>query len=412
MNKSIERCYRMIIFLVILMIFGEPYGLTIIGSAYRYCLLALIAVLLLLYIIFVRKFWIGPLDRFPISVMKISWALFFISCFFWSAMHNAYSYIGISVALILYLFDFKFTNKLIIWLVYLSLFLTAIEYFTQHYIFINVIHDNELDEKMYGGMIGVFRAKGLFYGPLSAGIFVIMAFFLNCKNIWLLLAGILVCFFANSRLGMVILVVPLLIFLLKNRNPKYLMGVFGIAVASAFVIYKFAPHVLVSIERVGMLSDLSAQAARFFYWTEGIKLFSSYPLQYIIFGNNGYYNSIYENNPESGWICLLTDNGLLGFLFYFIPIMYCFIKFLRQKSYYYFIITGLLFLTNFLLTAHLSGTGNLMYWLVVFELYNKAKFGYSKIDMMNSTICLPHKAKNNTLSIHKTNTSNESTAYR
>lgn len=74
-------------------------------------------------------------------------------------------------------------------------------------------------------------------------------------------------------------------------------------------------HAGTSVERLLALSEGENQNARIYYWTKGINLFLDYPLQSIIFGNNGYYNSIYDNNPESGWICLLTDNGVIGFFF-------------------------------------------------------------------------------------------------
>lgn len=382
-NKGIQRFYRLIILLIILMFFGEPYGVTLIGSAYRYIFAALIVVSLLFFVVTVQKIWLDPLDRFPLLVTKISWGLLLLSIPFWDTMLNVYSYVGISVAFILYLHDFRFTNKLLVWLVFLSFVLTAFEYFTQHFLFVNVVHDKVMDEELFGGSLGVFRAKGIFFGPLSAGVFVVMAFFLNNQNIWLLLAALLVCFFANSRMGMLILSIPLLILLLKNRKPIYLFGVLVVVGISIALILKYAPHVLASIERISMVGDLESNEDRIFFWKTGIELFLRYPLYYIVFGNNGYYNSLYDNNPESGWICLLTDNGLVGFFFYLIPIVYCFYKFLQRRSYYNFVITGLLFMVNFLLTAHLSGTGNLMYWLVMFELYNRAKYGYGKLDSPN-----------------------------
>lgn len=128
------------------------------------------------------------------------------------------------------------------------------------------------------------------------------------------------------------------------------------------------------------MSEGENQNARIYYWTKGINLFLDYPLQSIIFGNNGYYNSIYDNNPESGWICLLTDNGVIGFFFYLLPLLYCLHRFLINRKWYNLMLTLLFIVFNFTITGHLSGTGNFMYWLVVFELFNKAKYGCGKLD--------------------------------
>ena len=79
-------------------------------------------------------------------------------------------------------------------------------------------------------------------------------------------------------------------------------------------------------------------------------------------------------------ICLLTDNGVIGFFFYLLPLLYCLHRFLINRKWYNLMLTLLFIVFNFTITGHLSGTGNFMYWLVVFELFNKAKYGCGKLD--------------------------------
>jgi len=129
------------------------------------------------------------------------------------------------------------------------------------------------------------------------------------------------------------------------------------------------------------VGESGSQSARIDFWLSGLNLFFNYSLPYLFFGDNGLFYELYDNNPESGWICLLTDNGIVGFLFYLIPLVYCFFRFLGQKEYFLTLIVLVFAAFNFAITFHLSGTGNLMYWLIMFEFLNKAVYGYSKLGL-------------------------------
>lgn len=176
------------------MLFGEAYGETLIGSTYRYVFVVLIIVLLCSYLFISGGVQIKPLDKFPFNCAVSSWCLLLISVPFWSYYHNIYSYGGIVVAFIVYLLDFKFVYKLIVGFVFLSLGLTAYEFVTHKLLFVNVLNGVVFDEALFGGNLGVFRAKGLFWGPTVLGMFMITAFILANKNLWLLFSAILSCF--------------------------------------------------------------------------------------------------------------------------------------------------------------------------------------------------------------------------
>lgn len=368
---------KLTIFFIFMMIFGEAFGITIIGTSYRLLFLFLSFSTLLLYILF-NKMKYTKCDILPFYLSAFSLIFTLLSFPFWSGTHNIYSYVGIPVAFIVYFIDFKFANKLVKYILLLTLILGCVEFFTKKYLFINEINGIEFNEKMMGGTSGVFRAKVIFYGPTVLGMFVSAAYLLNYKKFSFLIIAIITSFFANARLGVILLAVPLLSILLKENYRRYLM--ITIIIFIVIIAYSLT-NSSESIERLLDVNKEGSQDARIFYWISGIMQFINYPITNILFGNNGLFTSIYENNPESGWICLLTDNGIVGFLFYLLPLVYCLFKFFIRKEYFLSLIVLIFIAFNFAITYHLSGTGNLMYWLIMFELLNKAKFGYSKLEL-------------------------------
>ena len=195
---------RLPVFIIFVMIFGEAYGVTIIGNLYRIILGVLGCLSLFIYVIF-HKIKYTNLDLLPFLYTLIALFLLLVSIFFWSGTHNIYSYLGLVVALLVYVIDFDFSNKLIRFLLILTFLLAGIEFLTKQYLFINVVRGIEFDEKLMGGTVGVFRSKGLFYGPTILGMFVAGAYLLNYKKFSYLFLALLSSFFANARLGIVLL---------------------------------------------------------------------------------------------------------------------------------------------------------------------------------------------------------------
>jgi len=364
---------RFPVFIIFLMIFGEAYGVTVIGNLYRIILGVLGCLSLFIYVIF-HKIKYTNLDLLPFLYTLIALFLLLVSLFFWSGTHNIYSYLGLVVALLVYVIDFDFSNKLIRFLLILTFLLAGIEFLTKQYLFINVVRGIEFDEKLMGGTVGVFRSKGLFYGPTIFGMFVAGAYLLNYKKFSYLFLALLSSFFANARLGIVLLSIPLFFMIIKKENRKYFL------IIIALITYSLS-NSSQSIERLMSVGESGSQSARIDFWLSGLNLFFNYSLPYLFFGDNGLFYELYDNNPESGWICLLTDNGIVGFLFYLIPLVYCFFRFLGQKEYFLTLIVLVFAAFNFAITFHLSGTGNLMYWLIMFEFLNKAVYGYSKLGL-------------------------------
>ena len=129
---------RLPVFIIFVMIFGEAYGVTIIGNLYRIILGVLGCLSLFIYVIF-HKIKYTNLDLLPFLYTLIALFLLLVSIFFWSGTHNIYSYLGLVVALLVYVIDFDFSNKLIRFLLILTFLLAGIEFLTKQYLFINVV---------------------------------------------------------------------------------------------------------------------------------------------------------------------------------------------------------------------------------------------------------------------------------
>ncbi len=368
---------------IFLFIYGRGYGETVAEKYSTYCA-AITIPLLLLSFIQTRKVCRGKFDSTSIKFAVISIVLLAVSAPFWYSFYNAYSYIGVCIAYLVYLLDCNKFRNLIIYALAVCTLLEFFEYITEQYFYITSLNDMELDEKLFSGG-GAFRAKGLFKGPLSVGPFAVLTYLLNYKKRWVLLLAMIACFFANSRTGIVILTILLGIQLFGGHvKIKYVIMVLVIG-SFLFALLLSNSIISSSVDRILDVSnsESSTNQARLFFWIAGINTYLNYPLSNLIFGNNGFFHSIYDNNPESGWICLLTDNGLVGFLYYMLPLMYCLIHFYVKKRRLELLTTFVFIVMNFVITANLSATSNLLYWIFMFEMYNKAKYGVCKYDLIS-----------------------------
>ena len=269
---------RLPVFIIFVMIFGEAYGVTIIGNLYRIILGVLGCLSLFIYVIF-HKIKYTNLDLLPFLYTLIALFLLLVSIFFWSGTHNIYSYLGLVVALLVYVIDFDFSNKLIRFLLILTFLLAGIEFLTKQYLFINVVRGIEFDEKLMGGTVGVFRSKGLFYGPTILGMFVAGAYLLNYKKFSYLFLALLSSFFANARLGIVLLSIPLFFMIIKKENRKYFLII--ILAFIALITYSLS-NSSQSIERLMSVGESGSQSARIYFWLSGLNLFFYYSLLFLV----------------------------------------------------------------------------------------------------------------------------------
>lgn len=369
------------ILLIFMLIYGKGYGETIIDKFSLLCGIVIVPVLFL-YFLKLRKFERMQFDKIALKYAILSVLFLALSAPIWYSFYNAYVYIGVIFAYLVYLIDCNKFRSLIVYALVLCTFLEMFEYFTEQYFYVVSYEDMELDEKLFSGG-AAFRAKGIFKGPLSVGPFAVLTYLLNTNKRWVLPLSFVACFFANSRTGLVILSMLFLIQLLGGRiNIKYV----AIAIALGIIFFLALlsnSFFMASVERILDVSNSESNTnqTRIFFWLAGISTYFNYSVPNLIFGNNGFFRSIYDNNPESGWICLLTDCGMIGFVLYILPLLYCLKQFYKRKEMSFFFITLIFMLMNFVITANLSATSNIVYWIFVFELYNKAKYSVCKYDL-------------------------------
>lgn len=356
-----------------LFLFGEAYF----NSVF---LLDILDYIVLLFLLFSPIFFIREVNyscKSNIQIAAIALFLLIISSIFWNSFYNVSSYVSVVIAYFAYTFYRDQFRKIFIFLLFFNLVISFYEYFVQEYIFdsylINELTGETLilDEIFSGGLSSVFRSKGIFYGPLSLGAFTIAICMLFPKNIYLISTAFLISFFANHRLALITTLI-FLIFLffkrgrLKNAFPAVLLFI------SFLITLNFlnTDLMIISFSRILNVFDLNSNEnlARIMFWNYAVDVFYSFDINSIIFGNNGYYKLIYGNNPESGWLSIILDNGLIGFIFYLTILLNILIKSFKRKLIYLTLNSILIFLIMAVFTFHLSGVGSFLFWFIIFEM--------------------------------------------
>lgn len=365
---------KLIVLSVLFIIFFDAFFSFLLGPLFRKVAMVVFLIIASMYVFIIPKDYNNRRNFLPFLVTCSAMLAFLISIPVWNSWYNAYSYLGIPVAFLVYHVNFPYTKEKIYQLLILAFILACYEFFSRRYLFENTIIKNDevitYDLKTAGGANAVLRVKAYFYGCLSLGLFALGVAFLYSKRIWILLLCLLTALMAGTRSALLcILPMILLQNISKKRLRTYLIVGLTMAGASWFVM-QYSPS---SWERIaGVFESSDAHSNRFLMWETGWKQFLSESSARMLLGNNGAFFLKNNNNPESGWICLLTDNGIIGFLIYFLPLAYLGFRFFKQRQLYLLFILGLFTGINFGVTFHLSGTGNLIYWLCVFHFHECA----------------------------------------
>ncbi len=361
-NASVIFLFISFYFYLILETITETSGIRIIFISLSY------------FSFFVARFFNEKIKiQFPFFLYSLlSLIIYLISSFFWLVKLDINIYLS-SITAILVINNYSFFLKALKFLIFVALLLSAYEFFNREYLFVvsreTVWGLRSLDERMFGGHLGIFRAKVFFEGPLALSQFAIGLSFLFRNNIKYLLLIFLIAVFANGRLGMIVTFLVIIFYFLKRYNVLKLLfstkgilitiGVIGLSVFSVLIFMDESSFNRL-LEAFNTSND--GNSARMDYWYNGIITWLNYDIGHMIFGNNGYFASIYNNNTENGWITLLVNNGIIGFLYYFIPIL-CLMLIKRGVEFLYLL---LLFFCMFVQTFHLGASANLFYWLIMY----------------------------------------------
>lgn len=307
---------------------------------------------------------------------SLSIILYLFSFPFWLIKLDINIYLS-SITAILIISYFDYFVKFLKIFILITLLLAAYEFFIKEYLFVVMRETNfgfrALNEELFGGTWGIFRAKVFFEGPLALSQFVIGAAFLLRKNVRFLVVLFLISIFANGRLGMIISALILLLYFIEKYKivsfllkPRILLLVLLGLLILLFSLFNLLDKT--SLTRLNEAFDISNKGnnARIDFWINGFKTWINYDIIHLIFGNNGYFESIYKNNAENGWITLLMNNGIIGFSFYFFPLLAILINSIKNLSFDFSYIV-LLFFCMFIQTFHLGASANLFYWLIIFS---------------------------------------------
>jgi hypothetical protein len=194
-----------------------------------------------------------------------------------------------------------------------SLGIQAYEFATNQYLFIYVAPDGtELNENLFGGQLGLFRAKGLFQGPLSAVAFAIWMAFTYRRSLLLTVALFLCAFLASGRLGIVVAALLMLAHLVAYTTRR--SG--GVKMKWVLVGVTIGAVALVATE--DQLAFLSAvlqtshgnNAWRLFYWSQAVDRLASYHAASVLFGDFGVVGREL-GSVENDFLRIGLDNGVL-----------------------------------------------------------------------------------------------------
>lgn len=254
--------------------------------------------------------------------------------------------------------------KLLLFHMVISVAIQIYEYISGEYMFVISAEDGSvLNSQFFAGAAGVFRAKGMFQGPLSAvSFYLLMIFFLPSLRVSAL--ALLGSILSYGRLGIIISFAIFANRILRNSGALLRLSALSILLLSSYFLISY-------LEGSFFISafDLSSSgnSARTYYWTQSIILFQTYPLWNMFFGDLGYANEI-GVFPESDFLRIILDCGIFGISFYISSLAILFNNLKKAEVNYSIIFsTILLSMSIFPLIQSLSST--VLFWFMFWK-YN------------------------------------------
>ena len=249
------------------------------------------------------------------AIFSVTWLLTFVAK---GVVNMSSYYIAIPCAfLIVNLNPRRFIQILLAHLL-ITLLIAAFEYFSGQYFFIYQAADGtELDEALFGGGLDVFRAKGMFQGPLSAVAFALWMAFLMRASVPAGAVLFLCAFFSSGRLGMLTATV-LVGFRSLQGGAHTLYGklpwLLGL-VALASLLFAFSDQNRLIFIASAIDTGNDQNVSRSYFWVTSLAYYLSYGPLDLIFGNYGFILE-QEGGTENDFLRLLLDCGLVGFCLY------------------------------------------------------------------------------------------------
>lgn len=192
-----------------------------------------------------------------------------------------------------------------------------------------------LDAKLFSGQAGIMRTKGLFQGPLSSTGFAMWMMFFFPSTLLIIGASVFSCIFSYGRLG---IAATSFFFTLRFSTTTTIGYKYKVLVALVTMIGILAmPLILPEQNRnwdfflEAFSLNSNGNMARMYYWTECLKLFASYDLTALLFGNFGEMKS-QQLFAENDFIKIILDSGLLTLAIYLYAFSIAFILCIKRRQ--------------------------------------------------------------------------------
>jgi hypothetical protein len=278
-------------------------------------------------------------------------------------------YIAIPCALIITSLNPNFFFRIILVHLALTLAIEIIEYFSGEYLFIYQANDGtELDESLFGGSLDIFRAKGMFQGPLSAVAFALWVAFLTRGSTFLAAVLFLCAFFASGRLGMLISIVILAKRFFGKGGNKFSRSqpwvLLMLLVAGTLLAFSDENRLLFMSSALDVGNDQNI--SRIYFWITSLSYYLSYGPIDLMLGNYGFILQ-QESGTENDFLRLLLDCGIAGFVIYSGAISALIIRSIKIKDSEDLLISVLVVVLMNIFPFIQSLSSALLFWIYFFS---------------------------------------------
>lgn len=292
-------------------------------------------------------------------------------------------YIAIPCALIVIKLNPNLFIRFLIIHFVISVLVQAFEYFSGQYLFIFTAADGtNLDETLFGGSLDVFRAKGMFQGPLSAVAFGFWITFLFAGNALVASIFFLSAFFASGRFGMLVGVLILLVRFFANGRKIEARGALPAFVVisgiAALFLYADADRIFFIANALDVGNDQNV--SRIYFWLTAISHYFSYAPVNLMFGNIGFIQQ-QEGGTENDFLRLLLDCGFVGFSIYVFAIAALIIRAKRKNDVEGLFIVLLIVISMNIFPFIQSLSSAILFWLYFF--FKMQKIGRAKNQILH-----------------------------
>lgn len=326
--------------------------------------------------------WSGSANRRIIAAIYTIPSIILLTFATTGTLNTSAYYLAIPAALIVGSLAPKLLLRILLLIFAINIFIQIWEYILQSYFFVYEAPDGMLlDEKMFGGLAEVFRAKGIFQGPLSAVAFSIWIA-LICRGNLAVVFGLFLCaFLASGRLGIITSIFLFAVSFVTNNkqlhhSSKSMFKLLTTVIGSLLLVMAFSDEARITFIASALDSSNDQNQARIYFWLASIDHYLSLSPLELIFGRFGYIAAT-EGGTENDFLRLLLDCGLAGLTVYVAALAAMFIKAKRDRDTEGMISVGLIILLMNLFPFIQSLGSSFLFWIyVMFKLSSKNRPQY------------------------------------